>query len=65
MSVVSLLVLVALLLGNAFFVAAEFALVSTRADQIDSGPPRSLTKYTRLSADQFGARFVPCPSVTR
>jgi CBS domain containing-hemolysin-like protein len=33
--VVSLLVLVALLLGNAFFVAAEFALVSARADQIE------------------------------
>jgi CBS domain containing-hemolysin-like protein len=32
---VSLLILVALLLGNAFFVAAEFALVSTRADQIE------------------------------
>ncbi|SEP24510.1 hemolysin family protein [Trujillonella endophytica] len=32
---VSLLVLVALLLGNAFFVAAEFALVSVRADQIE------------------------------
>ncbi|MGY1843105.1 hemolysin family protein [Modestobacter sp. SYSU DS0875] len=31
----SLLVLVALLLGNAFFVAAEFALVSARADQIE------------------------------
>ena len=35
MTVVSLLVLVVLLLGNAFFVAAEFALVSTRADQIE------------------------------
>jgi len=35
MTVVSLLVLVALLLGNAFFVAAEFALVSVRADQIE------------------------------
>ncbi|MGY1635609.1 hemolysin family protein [Geodermatophilus sp. SYSU D00742] len=33
--VVSLLVLVALLLGNAFFVAAEFALVSARVDQIE------------------------------
>ncbi len=33
--VISLLVLVALLLGNAFFVAAEFALVSVRADQIE------------------------------
>ena len=32
---ISLLVLVALLLGNAFFVAAEFALVSARADQIE------------------------------
>ena len=35
MSVVSLLVLVALLFGNAFFVAAEFALVSARADQLE------------------------------
>jgi CBS domain containing-hemolysin-like protein len=33
--VLSLLVLVALLLGNAFFVAAEFALVSARADQLE------------------------------
>ncbi|MCW2676685.1 MAG: conserved rane protein of unknown function [Modestobacter sp.] len=33
--VLSILVLVALLLGNAFFVAAEFALVSARADQIE------------------------------
>jgi CBS domain containing-hemolysin-like protein len=33
--VLGLLVLVALLLGNAFFVAAEFALVSARADQIE------------------------------
>jgi CBS domain containing-hemolysin-like protein len=32
---VSLLVLIALLLGNAFFVAAEFALVSARVDQIE------------------------------
>ena len=31
----SLVLLVALLLGNAFFVAAEFALVSARADQIE------------------------------
>ena len=35
MTAVSLLILVALLLGNAFFVAAEFALVSARADQIE------------------------------
>ncbi|TYP87092.1 hemolysin family protein [Blastococcus xanthinilyticus] len=35
MTVVSLLILVALLLGNAFFVAAEFALVSARADQLE------------------------------
>ena len=33
--VLSLFVLVALLLGNAFFVAAEFALVSARADQLE------------------------------
>ena len=38
--VVSLLVLVALLLGNAFFVAAEIALVSVRADQLE---PRAQT----------------------
>jgi CBS domain containing-hemolysin-like protein len=35
MTVVSLLILVALLAGNAFFVAAEFALVSVRADQLE------------------------------
>ncbi len=33
--VLSLLVLVALLLGNAFFVAAEFALVTARPDQLE------------------------------
>ncbi|MGY1621361.1 hemolysin family protein [Geodermatophilus sp. SYSU D00965] len=33
--VVSVLVLIALLFGNAFFVAAEFALVSARVDQIE------------------------------
>ncbi len=32
---ISLLILIALLLGNAFFVAAEFALVSARVDQIE------------------------------
>ncbi|MCW2682370.1 MAG: hypothetical protein JWP33_283 [Blastococcus sp.] len=46
MTVISLLILVALLLGNAFFVAAEFALVSTRADQIepraDAGSQRAV-----------------------
>ena len=46
MSVVSLLVLVALLLGNAFFVAAEFALVVHPAPTRSSrgprpGPPRA------------------------
>ncbi|MCW2635735.1 MAG: hypothetical protein JWM59_2491 [Verrucomicrobiales bacterium] len=35
MTVLSLLIVVALLLGNAFFVAAEFALVSVRADQLE------------------------------
>jgi CBS domain containing-hemolysin-like protein len=44
--VVSLLVLVALLLGNAFFVAAEFALVSARVDQLepraDAGSQRAV-----------------------
>lgn len=35
MTAVSLLILVALLLGNAFFVAAEFALITARADQIE------------------------------
>src|SRR3954467_10896391 len=46
MTAVSLLVLVVLLLGNAFFVADEFALVSTRADQIEpraeAGSPRAV-----------------------
>ncbi|RZU34234.1 hemolysin family protein [Blastococcus saxobsidens] len=46
MTAVSLLVLVALLLGNAFFVAAEFALVSARVDQIEpraeAGQPRAV-----------------------
>ncbi|WP_104526414.1 hemolysin family protein [Blastococcus atacamensis] len=46
MTVVSLLILVALLLGNAFFVAAEFALVSARAAQIEAraadGSPRAV-----------------------
>jgi magnesium and cobalt exporter, CNNM family len=44
--VVSLLVLVALLLGNAFFVAAEFALVTARVDQLepraDAGSQRAV-----------------------
>jgi CBS domain containing-hemolysin-like protein len=52
MTVVSLLVLVALLLGNAFFVAAEFALVSTRADQIEpraeAGSPRAVTTLAAM-----------------
>ncbi|MGY1709378.1 hemolysin family protein [Geodermatophilus sp. SYSU D00758] len=43
--VLSLLLLVALLLGNAFFVAAEFALVSARVDQLEpraeAGSPRA------------------------
>jgi CBS domain containing-hemolysin-like protein len=43
--VLSLLLLVALLMGNAFFVAAEFALVSARVDQIEpraeAGSPRA------------------------
>jgi CBS domain containing-hemolysin-like protein len=46
MTALSLLIVVALLLGNAFFVAAEFALVSTRADQIEpraeAGSPRAV-----------------------
>ncbi len=33
--VIGLLVLMALLLGNAFFVAAEFALVTARPDQLE------------------------------
>ncbi|MGK5169525.1 hemolysin family protein [Geodermatophilus sp. CPCC 205761] len=44
--VVSLLVLVALLMGNAFFVAAEFALVTARVDQLEpraqAGSPRAV-----------------------
>jgi CBS domain containing-hemolysin-like protein len=51
-TVVSLLVLVALLLGNAFFVAAEFALVSTRADQIEpraeAGSQRAVKTLTAM-----------------
>jgi len=42
--VLSLLVLVALLLGNAFFVAAEFALVTARADQLE---PRAAAGSSR------------------
>ena len=42
--VLSLLVLVALLLGNAFFVAAEFALVTARPDQLE---PRAAAGSTR------------------
>ncbi|MGY1773395.1 hemolysin family protein [Blastococcus sp. SYSU D00813] len=50
--VISLLVLVALLLGNAFFVAAEFALVSVRADQLEpraeAGSPRAAKALAAL-----------------
>ena len=42
--VLSLLVLVALLLGNAFFVAAEFALVTARPDQLE---PKAAAGSTR------------------
>lgn len=55
MTVVSLLVLVALLLGNAFFVAAEFALVSTRADQIE---PRAAAGSVRAEKTLAAIRNV-------
>jgi CBS domain containing-hemolysin-like protein len=62
--VLSLLVLVALLLGNAFFVAAEFALVSARADQIEpraeAGSARAqktLTAMRNVSQMMAGAQL--------
>jgi CBS domain containing-hemolysin-like protein len=54
-TVVSLLVLVALLLGNAFFVAAEFALVSARADQIE---PRAAAGSVRAQKTLTAMRNV-------
>ena len=53
--VLSLLVLVALLLGNAFFVAAEFALVSARADQIE---PRAAAGSVRAQKTLAAMRNV-------
>jgi CBS domain containing-hemolysin-like protein len=60
----SLLVLVALLLGNAFFVAAEFAPVSARADQIEpraeAGSVRAqktLTAMRNVSQMMAGAQL--------
>jgi CBS domain containing-hemolysin-like protein len=62
--VLSLLVLVALLLGNAFFVAAEFALVSARADQLEprahAGSVRAqktLTAMRNVSQMMAGAQL--------
>ncbi len=62
--VVSLFVLVALLLGNAFFVAAEFALVSARVDQIEpraaTGAPRAvktLAAMRNVSQNMAGAQL--------
>ena len=62
--VVSLLVLVALLLGNAFFVAAEFALVSARVDQLepraDAGDARAkktLAAMRNVSQMMAGAQL--------
>ncbi len=62
--VISLLVLVALLLGNAFFVAAEFALVSARVDQIEpraaTGAPRAvktLAAMRNVSQNMAGAQL--------
>ncbi|MGY1746112.1 hemolysin family protein [Blastococcus sp. SYSU D00695] len=46
----ALLVLVALLLGNAFFVAAEFALVSVRADQLEPRAEAGSVRATRTLA---------------
>jgi len=53
--VLSLLVLVALLLGNAFFVASEFALVSARADQIE---PRAAAGSVRAQKTLAAMRNV-------
>ncbi|MQA33934.1 hemolysin family protein [Modestobacter roseus] len=60
----ALLVLVVLLLGNAFFVAAEFALVSARADQIEpraeAGSVRAqktLTAMRNVSQMMAGAQL--------
>jgi CBS domain containing-hemolysin-like protein len=53
--VLSLLVLIALLLGNAFFVAAEFALVSARADQIE---PRAAAGSVRAQKTLTAMRNV-------
>ncbi|GAB3317668.1 hemolysin family protein [Geodermatophilus aquaeductus] len=62
--VVSLLILIALLLGNAFFVAAEFALVSARVDQIepraDAGSvraARTLAAMRNVSQMMAGAQL--------
>ncbi|MFW3170096.1 hemolysin family protein [Geodermatophilus sp. CPCC 206100] len=62
--VLSLLVLVVLLLGNAFFVAAEFALVSARVDQIepraDAGSARArrtLAAMRNVSQMMAGAQL--------
>jgi CBS domain containing-hemolysin-like protein len=54
-NVLSLLLLVALLLGNAFFVAAEFALVSARADQIE---PRAAAGSVRAQKTLTAMRNV-------
>jgi CBS domain containing-hemolysin-like protein len=53
--VLSLLLLVALLLGNAFFVAAEFALVSARADQLE---PRAAAGSVRAQKTLTAMRNV-------
>jgi CBS domain containing-hemolysin-like protein len=60
----SLLVLIALLLGNAFFVAAEFALVSARADQLEpraaagsARARRALTAMRNVSQMMAGAQL--------
>jgi CBS domain containing-hemolysin-like protein len=52
---ISLLILVALLLGNAFFVAAEFALVSVRADQLE---PRAAAGSVRAQKTLAALRNV-------
>jgi CBS domain containing-hemolysin-like protein len=62
--VLSLLVLVSLLLGNAFFVAAEFALVTARPDQVEpraaAGSARArktLRAMRNVSAMMAGAQL--------
>ena len=51
--------LVALLLGNAFFVAAEFALVTARPDQLE---PRAAAGSARCARSPSSSRCASAPS---